>query len=123
MPHDALAAAPTVRGRRPDVILGDRFGAACARTIMETAAEAFRAAGFAVARNAPFAGAYILQRHGRPEQGLHAIQIEIDRALYLDEKRIAPGPRFEGFCRVMAGIVADIAALGGRAGESRLAAE
>ena len=79
MPHDALAAAPTVGGRPPEVILGDRFGAACDRWLIDAATEAFAAAGFAVARNAPFAGGYITQTYGRPQRGVQALQIEIDR--------------------------------------------
>ncbi|HPG22967.1 MAG TPA: N-formylglutamate amidohydrolase, partial [Amaricoccus sp.] len=63
MPHDALATAPVVWGRRPDVILGDRFGAACDRWLIDAATEIFTAAGFVVARNAPFAGGYITQAY------------------------------------------------------------
>ena len=85
MPHDALSAAPSVWGRRPDVVLGDRFGAACDRWLIDAASDLFAAAGFAVARNAPFAGGYITQTYGRPGQGVQALQIEIDRALYMDE--------------------------------------
>ena len=85
MPHDALNAAAAVGGRRPDVVLGDRFGVACDRWLIDAAAELFAAAGFVVARNAPFAGGYITQTYGRPQQGIHALQIEIDRALYMDE--------------------------------------
>ena len=67
MPHDALNAAPLVGGRRPEVILGDRFGAACERWLIDAAAELFAAEGFAVARNAPFAGGYITQTYGQPQ--------------------------------------------------------
>ena len=70
------------------MVLGDRFGAACDRWLIDAAAEIFTAAGFAVARNAPFAGGYITQTYGRPAQGVQALQIEIDRALYMDEERI-----------------------------------
>lgn len=95
MPSEALRAAPKVRGRVPDVVLGDRFGASAARNIVADAQAAFEAEGFVVARNAPFAGGYITQRYGRPARGLHAIQIEIDRGLYLDQRRVTPGPNFE----------------------------
>ncbi|MBA3324631.1 MAG: N-formylglutamate amidohydrolase [Rhodobacteraceae bacterium] len=88
MPHDALAAAPSVRGRRPDLILGDRFGVACERWLIDAATDIFTAAGFVVARNAPFAGGFITQTYGRPQAGLHALQIEVDRALYMDEARV-----------------------------------
>lgn len=87
-PHDALASAPLVRGKRPDVILGDRFGASCDYRIMEMTAEAFAAEGFTVARNSPFAGGYITQHFGHPSRNIHALQIEIDRALYMNESRL-----------------------------------
>ena len=47
-------------------------------------------------RNAPYAGGYTTQSHGRPSAGVHALQIEVNRMLYLDEERIEPGPHFEG---------------------------
>jgi N-formylglutamate deformylase len=92
MPRDALRSVPRVRGRRPEIVLGDRFGGAAAPWVMAEAQSAFEAAGFAVVRNAPFAGGYITQRYGRPTLGWHAIQIEIDRGLYLDERRVEPLP-------------------------------
>jgi len=108
MPSDALRAAPRVRGRRPEIVLGDRFGAAAADWAMQAAQAAFEAAGFVVARNTPFAGGFITQRYGRPSQNWHAVQIEIDRSLYLDEKRIERGP---GFDRLVAALRPVIAAL------------
>jgi N-formylglutamate deformylase len=73
---------------------------------------AFEAAGFAVARNTPFAGGYITQRYGRPSQSFHAIQIEVDRALYLDEARIEPGPGFAAVAAALEGVVARLCAAG-----------
>lgn len=95
MPSEALRAAPRVRGKLPDIVLGDRFGAAAAREITHATQEAFESAGFLVARNAPFAGGYIIQRYGRPARSLHAIQIEIDRGLYLDQSKVAASVDFE----------------------------
>ena len=66
------------------------FGAAAAGHVIERVEAAFTAQGFRVARNAPFAGAYIAQTYGRPARGQHAIQVEIDRALYMDERLIKP---------------------------------
>lgn len=94
MPRDALLNAPLVGGRRPEVILGDRFGASCDRWLIEAAAEFFGDAGFAVARNVPFAGGHITQAYGAPRRGVHALQIEIDRGLYMDEARIGRLPEF-----------------------------
>lgn len=111
MPSDALRVALPTRGRRPDIVLGDRYGAAAAPWVMDQTQAAFEAAGFAVARNTPFAGGYITQRYGRPARGMHAVQIEIDRALYLDEVRVEPGPGFEAVRDALAGIVVDLAQL------------
>ena len=112
MPSDALRAAPRVRGGRAEIVLGDRFGAAAGRAYMLEAAAAFEAAGFSVAMNAPFAGGHITQRYGRPAQGWHAIQIEIDRGLYLDQQRIEPGPGYHAFRATLARVIPALAALG-----------
>ena len=112
MPSDALRSAPRIRGRRPEIVLGDRFGASAADWAMALAQAAFEDAGFAVARNTPFAGGYITQRYGRPSQGLHAVQIEIDRALYLDEARIEPRADFDAFARALRPVIAMLASAG-----------
>ncbi|MEM6971332.1 MAG: N-formylglutamate amidohydrolase [Pseudomonadota bacterium] len=95
MPAEALRAAPRVRGSSPDIVLGDRFGASATRATVAAAQVAFERAGFLVARNAPFAGGYITQRYGRPSRGFEALQIEINRALYLDHRTLEPLPAFE----------------------------
>ena len=101
-----------VRCRRPEVILGDRFGVSCAPWLTALAEQAFTEAGFRVLRNAPFAGGYITQRYGRPGRGVHALQIELDRGLYLDEKRLERSSRFAS---VQAALRPVIAALAGAA--------
>lgn len=111
MPSDALRSAPRVRGRRPEVILGDRFGVSCAPWVMAAAERAFAEAGFAVARNSPFAGGFITQRYGRPSRGVHAVQVEIDRGLYLDEARVEPGPGFDDLRAALRPVIAALAAL------------
>lgn len=111
MPHDALSGHAQRDGTRPDVVVGDRWGASARPELTEAVMAILRDHGLSVARNAPFAGAYIAQRYGQPSQGTHVIQIEIDRALYLDERRVEPLPGFEAFRQVMAGVVRDIAAL------------
>lgn len=115
MPHDALTAAPLVRGRRPQVVLGDRFGAACDRWLIEAADTIFTAAGLTVGRNAPFAGGYITQTYGRPQQGIHALQIEIDRSLYMDETLVERRSDFPTVAALVGTIVGHLAALGPRA--------
>lgn len=121
MPTEALRAAPRVMGATPEIVLGDRFGAAAGRNFIAETKRAFERAGFTVARNAPFAGGYITQRYGRPSHGLHAIQIEIDRGLYLDQKRIEPNAQFEEVQGLIAQVVADLVGfsndLGGLAAE------
>ena len=108
MPHEALASAPKVRGKRPDVILGDRFGASCDYLIMEQTAAAFTDQGFAVARNAPFAGGHITQFYGRPSRSVHAIQIEIDRAVYKNEKSLTRALAFGQVKARLSRVIADL---------------
>ena len=112
MPHDALVGSPMINGARPEIVLGDRFGASCDRWIVDAAMDVFAAAGFRVARNAPFAGGYITQVYGRPARGMHALQIEIDRSLYMNEPRIEKKPRFSSFARQMSDLIAKLSQIG-----------
>lgn len=112
MPHEAIEAHARPGQPQPEVVLGDRFGAAAGREVMDAVEAAFRRAGLRVARNAPFAGAHIAQAYGRPARRRHVVQVEIDRALYMDEARIRPRPDFEAFRSLIAGVVAEIALLG-----------
>jgi N-formylglutamate amidohydrolase len=122
MPRDAVSMNGQHTSLRPDIVLGDRFGASAHSEITEAVAAVFTAAGLRVARNSPFAGAYITQRHGLPSSGQHAIQIEIDRGLYLDERKVSPSSSFDSFQNVMDGIVRDLVAIG-RSDTIPLAAE
>jgi N-formylglutamate deformylase len=112
MPHEAVENMARSGARRPDVVLGDRFGATAAGSVMDRVEAAFAAQGFTVARNAPFAGAYITQAYGRPSRGQHAVQVEIDRALYMDEARIEPNANFAAVQKALRAAVADIALIG-----------
>lgn len=123
MPHEALSGHALRGHPRPEVILGDRFGAACGGDVLDRVEEVFHRAGLVVARNTPFAGAYIAQRYGQPSRGMHVIQIEIDRRLYLDEARVAPGPDFQCFRALMGTVVAGIAEIGRADDASKMAAE
>jgi N-formylglutamate amidohydrolase len=87
-----------------DVVLGDCHGGACAPAILEAARRFFAARGFAVAINAPYAGGYTTVHYGDPPRRRHALQIEINRALYMDERSYRRKPRF-------ARLVADLAEL------------
>jgi len=72
----------------PDIVLGDRYGASASSALMRHAELALEAFGFSTARNTPYAGGYTTLLYGRREQGVHALQIEVNRTLYLDEARI-----------------------------------
>ena len=74
--------------RRTDVVLGNRFGMACAEILVEVARDLLTDLGYKVTLNKPYAGGFNTQKYGRPEDGVHALQIEINRALYMDEERI-----------------------------------
>ena len=112
MPHEAIESHARPGTLHPEVVLGDRFGAAASRDVMDQVEAAFLRAGLRVSRNAPFAGAYITQAFGRPSRGFHVIQIEIDRALYMDEAKIAPRPDFEAFRALLTGVIAEITQIG-----------
>ncbi len=122
MPHEAIEGQARPGSARPDVVLGDRFGAAVGGAVMDRIEAAFVRAGLRVSRNAPFAGAFITQTYGRPSRGFHAVQVEIDRALYMDEARVEKRADFEAFRALLAGVVAELAAIG-REGGQALAAE
>lgn len=88
------AAGATTRGGRIDFVLGDRFGQACDPALTSIVEAALRGLGHRVTRNNPYAGGYTTERYGRPAARVHTLQIEINRALYLDEATLT---RHEGF--------------------------
>ena len=75
-----------------DVVLGDRFGASCAEDISAFVEERLDAHGLRVLRNKPYAGGFITQNHGAPHRGQHALQIEINRSLYMNEATLEKTP-------------------------------
>lgn len=93
MPSNARGA------HAPDVVLGDRFGASCHPSVTALAEATLRRLGYRVARNTPFAGGHTTQTYGRPAHREHALQIEINRALYVDERTLE---RTNGYARVRA---------------------
>ena len=78
----------------PDIVLGDRYGSSASPLLAERAEASLAQVGFSTARNTPYAGGYTTHLYGRRENFVHALQIEINRTLYLDEERIAPGADF-----------------------------
>lgn len=108
MPHEAIEAHTRPGQPRPEVVLGDRYGVTAGREVMERVEAAFAGAGLRVGRNAPFAGAYVAQAYGRPSRGVHVVQVEIDRALYMDEVRVEPLAGFGAFRDLISGVVAEL---------------
>src|SRR5438309_4847678 len=90
--------------RRPDVVIGDRYGTSCTALLPDMVEQTMSALGYSVGRNKPYAGGFITEHYGNPASGLHAIQLELNRAIYMDERRREKGPRF-------AQVAADFAAL------------
>jgi N-formylglutamate amidohydrolase len=121
MPSASLG--PLEHGR-VDIVLGDRYGTSCAPRMMDVFQEAFEEAGFVVARNRPYAGGYITEHYGHPRSGIHALQIEINRALYVDEQTVLPLPEFNALRdRLMAATTAASARLSQGLSGYALAAE
>ena len=112
MPHEALHNLCRHERYRPEVVLGDRFGSSASAWITDRIEAAFVAAGLRVARNKPFAGAFIAQHYGRPSQGQHVVQIEIDRALYMNERELRPNGNFRHLKALLDAVIGEIAALG-----------
>ncbi len=121
MPHEAIETITHPNGARPEIVLGDRFGAAAASDVVDRIEAAFASQGLKVARNAPFAGAFVTQQYGRPSRDRHVVQVEIDRSLYMNEQAVRPNNNFEAFSALIGNVVADISQIG-RA-DLRVAAE
>jgi N-formylglutamate amidohydrolase len=84
---------------RPEFVLGDRYGTSCVGAVAETVEQTLRELGYSVSRNKPYAGGFITEHYGNPAAGLHALQLEINRALYMDERRYE---RARGFSKLAA---------------------
>lgn len=112
MPHEAIESVSHARGSRPEIVLGDRFGAAAGSDVVDKIEAALTAAGLRVARNAPFAGAFVTQSHGRPARNRHVVQVEIDRSLYMNEQKIRPNNNFPAFKALIDRIVSDVSDIG-----------
>ena len=95
---------------RSDVVLGDRYGTSCVPVVAEVIETTLRAQGYSVSRNKPYAGGFITEHYGNPAAGLHAMQLEINRALYMDERRYERSPTFPR-------LAADLEALADRVAE------
>ncbi|WBU56316.1 N-formylglutamate amidohydrolase [Paracoccus sediminicola] len=120
MPHDAVGH---LIPPQPEVVIGDRHGVSCNAVLRERVCALFRQSGFGLRLNAPFSGAYVATAYGRPTQSVHVLQIEIDRALYLDEQRMEPSPSYNAFAERLANILTQAALLRPDAGRVKVAAE
>jgi N-formylglutamate amidohydrolase len=125
---DCHSMPSSVRGasarHRPDIVIGDRYGTSAAPELTDIAAEILARLGYAVSRNKPYAGGFITEHYGQPLRGIHAMQVEINRSLYMDERSLE---RTGGFAR-LAGDLARLAdglavALDARLPQTREAAE
>src|SRR5579864_322175 len=94
-----------------DIVLGDCHGTSCHPMIMETVQRLLTAKGYRVARNAPYAGGFTTSHYGAPQSGRHAIQIEINRALYMDEREIHRKPFLHQLTQDMHDLLAALSAL------------
>jgi N-formylglutamate amidohydrolase len=125
--HEALAGALAARSRQwsdvllidchsmpprrqgdANIVIGDRHGTSAAAWLVEAAEAIARRRGFLVARNQPFAGGHVLERHGRPEEGVHAIQVEVDRGTYCKRDSRSPGPGFDRVAMLFEALAAEL---------------
>ena len=95
---------------RADVVIGDRYGTSCDAGFVDCIDSALRSRGYRVLRNKPYAGGYITEHYGAPSTGRHAIQIEFNRALYMNETEIVRTENFDALSRDIAAVMARLAA-------------
>jgi len=111
MPSIGGPMDPDAGRGRADMILGDCFGTACAPIVTDTAERALREQGFRIIRNKPFAGGFTTRNYGRPGEHRHALQIEINRALYMDERRMERSAGFADLVERLGRLVGALTAL------------
>lgn len=108
---------------KADVVLGDRYGTACSPPLIDAFESQFQAHGFRVVRNKPYAGGFITEHYGEPNLGRHALQIELNRALYMNESSMALTRNFSGLVTALEAIVTAVAAGSAEIPLPRMAAE
>ncbi|PZT89414.1 MAG: N-formylglutamate amidohydrolase [Citromicrobium sp.] len=109
-----LHSMPPLRKRhsdevRADFVLGDRFGASCDGRLIAAALRYFGQQDRPIAHNRPYSGGYVLDRHGAPRAGIHAIQLEVCRSTYLDRRFDATSPRLPAVARLLSGLMRTLA--------------
>lgn len=120
MPHDAISH---MLSPLPEVILGDRHGVSCSVILRQKICDLFCQSGFQLRLNTPFSGAYIATAYGRPAQSVHVMQVEIDRALYLDPQRMQPSADYDDLARRLTKVLTHAARLHPAADQHEVAAE
>ena len=108
--HSMPSASNAPRGDSADIVLGDAHGRSCAPAITRFVEETLAGSGLSVRRNDPYAGGFVTRHYGAPETGVHVLQIEIARHLYMDEARIAKTARFDGLRCLMSELQATLSA-------------
>ncbi|MGF0539272.1 N-formylglutamate amidohydrolase [Agrobacterium sp. ES01] len=109
---------------RPDFIIGDRYGTSASAELSRAAMSFLEDLGFHVARNKPYAGGFITEHYGRPSRGLHALQIEVSRALYVNEATLEKRSDFSALVSAISSFMRQMAAFVEGFGEATaLAAE
>ena len=103
--HSMPRITRTSERAAPDIVLGDRYGTTCASGLVDLVETVFTAAGLRVARNRPYAGGFCTRSYGRPQHGVHALQIEISRHLYMNEVTLAKSPNFDAVRAVVERLV------------------
>ena len=94
MPHEAVSTQSSFT-KPPEIVVGDRFGMSSDPEFTNLVISILKQHEFKVAKNTPFAGAFITKHHGKVKKRIHALQLEIDRSLYMDEEKISPNSEFE----------------------------
>lgn len=118
MPSSAVSDIQPSHERRIDVVLGDRFSASCDPVITSAAEQFLKGVGLHVVRNRPYAGGFFTENHGRPPLGRHALQIEINRSLYMDEGRQTRTAGFTALRKTLDGLANVFARVLGDAGQA-----
>ena len=96
---------------RADIVIGDRYGTSCVTLVTDTVEATLRRMGYGVSRNKPYAGGFITEHYGNPAAGFHSIQLEVNRALYMDERRYEPIASFATLAANLVRLAEELAVL------------
>ena len=108
--HSMPSSVRRTHGRlRADIVLGDRYGTSCSSELTDFVARILSRLGYSISRNKPYAGGFITEHYGQPARGLHAMQVEINRRLYMDERTLEPTAGFNRLRSDIARLVDELA--------------